>query len=226
MNEMMKKDTNRLVYTLAAVMRDLAYCQKRVEALYARYAREAPDAPDAPHAPDAHVGGGKNGAKESKERDIPPTPPIEKETKENLGTDRLIDTLGPSASASGNQSIDPLIEVSERDVREVRGGSLEPTEQEVATIATTALGIPGWYAKWWHRYMTAADWTTNRGERVNRRNWRPLMMTWWRNCREDERETIRREMESGAVPRESAAQMKARLLAEQEALFGTGEAEI
>ena len=64
---------------------------------------------------------------------------------------------------------------------------------EVVGAAESLMKIPGWYAAWWHRYMSAAGWRTNRGESVSRENWRPLLMTWWRNCRDEERERIRRE---------------------------------
>ena len=68
---MNEREENRLVCSLAMLIRDLKCSLKRAETLYARY------------APDAHKG---LGAKESKERDIPPTPPIEKETKEKIKT--------------------------------------------------------------------------------------------------------------------------------------------
>ena len=44
MNEMTEKERNQLVYTLAALTRDLGCCIKRAESLHARYARNAHDA--------------------------------------------------------------------------------------------------------------------------------------------------------------------------------------
>ena len=168
----------------------------------------------------AHVEGG---AKESKERDIPPTPPIEKETKENLTKNKnLIDSADPSASRR-DQSIAPVEDEvliqSARDAAEVQSGSLEPTEAEVVAFAENVMGVPSWYARWWHRYMVSVGWTTNRGERVDRKNWRPLMKTWWRNCREDEREAIRREITEGVKPTEDLAALRERLLAENERMW-------
>ncbi len=40
-NEMTKQELNQLLCTLSMVKRDLGYCQKRIESLYARYARDA-----------------------------------------------------------------------------------------------------------------------------------------------------------------------------------------
>ncbi len=176
---------------------------------------------------DAYAGAGADvgtGAKESKERDIPPTPPIEKETKENLKQNKLlIDSADPSASRR-DQSIAPvedsLLIQSAKDAAEVQSGTLEPTEAEVVSFAENVMGVPTWYAKWWHRYMVSVGWTTNRGERVDRKNWRPLMKTWWRNCREDEREQIRREITEGAKPKEDLAALRERLLAENERMWG------
>ena len=165
----------------------------------------------------------EGGAKESKERDIPPTPPIEKETKENLAKNKLlIDSADPSASRR-DQSIAPVedevVIQSAKDAAEVQSGSLEPTEAEVVAFAENVMGVPTWYARWWHQYMVSVGWTTNRGERVDRKNWRPLMKTWWRNCHEDEREAIRREITEGVKPTEDLAALRERLLAENERMW-------
>ena len=142
----------------------------------------------------------ETGGKEETEKEkVPHTPYKEKGKEENLKQNKiLIDYRTPSGGTPStgcavNQSIDPVVSLAQEDVQSVRSG-LEPTLAEVEGLAKNVLGIPDWYARWWHRYMTAADWRTNRGERVTRQNWRPLIMTWWRNASGEEREEIRREM--------------------------------
>ena len=205
---MNERDENRLVCSLAMLIRDLKCSLKRAETLYARY------------APDARKEGG---AKESKERDIPPTPPIEKETKENLAKNKLLIDSADLSASRRDQSIAPVedevVIQSAKDAAEVQSGSLEPTEAEVVAFAENVMGVPTWYARWWHRYMVSVGWTTNRGERVDRKNWRPLMKTWWRNCHEDEREAIRREITEGVKPTEDLAALRERLLAENERMW-------
>ena len=134
----------------------------------------------------------------------------------------MIDSADPSASRR-DQSItsveDEVLIQSAKDAAEVQSGSLEPTEAEVVAFAENVMGVPTWYARWWHQYMVSVGWTTNRGERVDRKNWRPLMKTWWRNCREDEREAIRREITEGVKPTEDLAALRERLLAENERMW-------
>ena len=180
-------ELNSLVSTLEQLQRDLGFCQKRIATLYARFARDAQRA-----TRDARV---ETGGKEETEKEkVPHTPYKEKGKEENLSKKNiLIDCRTPSTGCAVNQSIDPVVSLAQEDVQSVRSG-LEPTLAEVEGIAKNVLGIPDWYARWWHRYMTAADWRTNRGERVTRQNWRPLIMTWWRNASGEEREEIRREM--------------------------------
>ncbi len=204
---MTQRDANRLAHWVERIQYDLSQVQEILHAYADTDTRTRKE----------------GGAKESKERDIPPTPPIEKETKENLTKNKnLIDSADPSASRR-DQSIAPVEDEvliqSAKDAAQAKSGNLEPTEAEVVAFAKNVMGVPTWYARWWHRYMVSVGWATNRGERVDRKNWRPLMKTWWRNCREDEREAIRREITQGVKPTEDLAALRARLLAENERMW-------
>ncbi|HBO99113.1 MAG TPA: hypothetical protein DD637_04680 [Verrucomicrobia bacterium] len=57
-----------------------------------------------------------------------------------------------------------------------------PPLAEVVTAATTVMGIPEAYARWWHREMDACGWRTTSGMAVTRQNWRPLLATWHRRA--------------------------------------------
>lgn len=61
-----------------------------------------------------------------------------------------------------------------------------PTEDAVAEIASTAMGVGADYARWWHREMTARGWTNTDGTRVHNGNWRPTLKSWRNRASGDE----------------------------------------
>ena len=62
--------------------------------------------------------------------------------------------------------------------------------------------IPEWYVSWWHSIQTSNGWTTNKGEPITDKTWRPLLVTWWRNASEKERARIEQE----SIAAQSAAE--------------------
>ncbi|MCR5414939.1 MAG: hypothetical protein K6F50_09490 [Kiritimatiellae bacterium] len=59
-----------------------------------------------------------------------------------------------------------------------------PLHVVMGSCATT--GVPDWYARWWHRQMSASGWMTTRGQRVDNTNWRAILCSWYR--RQDPKE--------------------------------------
>lgn len=76
---------------------------------------------------------------------------------------------------------------------EVRTRGDVPTLSEVVTVATTAMGVPDWYAAWWYREMNARDWTTTAGAHIGNTNWRPTLKSWYNRATEKERAQIEAE---------------------------------
>ena len=71
-----------------------------------------------------------------------------------------------------------------------------PDEGTVLSACTIA-GVPEWYARWWYGEMTARDWLKTDGGRIDNRNWRPNLKTWWNHAQKDaaELEAIRAKFE-------------------------------
>ncbi len=69
---------------------------------------------------------------------------------------------------------------------EVRTRGDVPTLKQVVAVATTAMGVPADYAKWWYKRMVAADWTTSSGSHIGHGNWRPTLMGWYNRATEKE----------------------------------------
>ena len=71
-----------------------------------------------------------------------------------------------------------------------------PDERTVLSACTIA-GVPEWYARWWYGEMTARDWLKTDGGRIDNRNWRPNLKTWWNHAQKDaaELEAIRAKFE-------------------------------
>jgi hypothetical protein len=53
-----------------------------------------------------------------------------------------------------------------------------PDLKTVVTIATTMMGVPEAFARWWFNEMEARDWTTTQGSRIDLRNWRAQLKAW------------------------------------------------
>ena len=211
---MTTKQENRLVQHLQLIARDLKNHQAWLDEALAHLCAHVRTS--------AHE---ETGEKEETEKEkVPHTPYKEKGKEENLKQNKiLIDYRTPSGGTPStgcavNQSIDPVVSLAQEDSAEMRNG-LDPALGEVESVAKNCMGLPDWYARWWHRYMSAAGWRTNRVDRVTRQNWRPLIMTWWRNASDEEREEIRREMCEPKPAALSSAETPRSLLDEYNELF-------
>ena len=57
---------------------------------------------------------------------------------------------------------------------------------ETVLSACAVMGVPEWYARWWHGEMIARDWTKVDGSPVGNHNWRPVMKSWWNRDEKDD----------------------------------------
>ena len=77
----------------------------------------------------------------------------------------------------------------------------KPKLAEVVNVATTVMGVPEYYARWWHKEMNARGWLNTDGSSVGTRNWRPTLKAWYN--REDAKHLAEiREAASDAEKRE------------------------
>lgn len=61
-----------------------------------------------------------------------------------------------------------------------------PELKTVVTVATTAMGVPEYYARWWYAEMMARDWTDTQGRMIGNRNWRSVLKSWYNRAKPDE----------------------------------------
>lgn len=53
-----------------------------------------------------------------------------------------------------------------------------PDLKTVITTATSVMGVPEYYARWWYAEMMARDWTNSHGGMIGNRNWRSVLKSW------------------------------------------------
>lgn len=68
-----------------------------------------------------------------------------------------------------------------------------PELKTVVTVATTAMGVPEYYARWWYAEMMARDWTDTQGRMIGNRNWRSVLKSWYNRASEEEKAKIENE---------------------------------
>ena len=81
----------------------------------------------------------------------------------------------------------------EEDAARLQGFAVVLSEAEVILEAAVQWKVATWYARWWYLDMAENDWMTSGGVRVNTRNWRKLMLAWWRNAYDETKEEIEKE---------------------------------
>ena len=95
----------------------------------------------------------------------------------------------------------------EEDAARLQGFAVVLSEAEVILEAAVQWKVATWYARWWYLDMAENDWMTSGGVQVNTRNWRKLMLAWWRNAYEETKEEIEKEY---AISQEVAQAILAR----------------
>ena len=95
----------------------------------------------------------------------------------------------------------------EEDAARLQGFAVVLSEAEVILEAAVQLKVATWYARWWYLDMAENDWMTSGGVQVNTRNWRKLMLAWWRNAYDETKEEIQKEY---AISQEVAQAILAR----------------
>ena len=70
-----------------------------------------------------------------------------------------------------------------------------PSQQTVASVAESAMGVPRWYAEWWYAEMSARDWRNTNGTLVGNQNWRPTLKAWYNRAKPEELDRMREEHE-------------------------------
>ena len=80
----------------------------------------------------------------------------------------------------------------EEDAARLQGFAVVLSEAEVILEAVVQLKVANWYARWCYLDMAENDWMTSGGVRVNTRNWRKLMLAWWRNAYDETKEEIQK----------------------------------
>lgn len=70
-----------------------------------------------------------------------------------------------------------------------------PSQQTVASVAESAMGVPRWYAEWWYAEMSARDWRNTNGTLVGNQNWRPTLKAWYNRAKPEELDRMREEYE-------------------------------
>ncbi len=73
-----------------------------------------------------------------------------------------------------------------------------PDLKTVITTATTVMGIPEAYARWWYTEMTARDWTNSQGGMIGNRNWRSVLKSWHNKATPEELAKIKQEADAAA----------------------------
>ena len=82
-----------------------------------------------------------------------------------------------------------------------------PSLSEILNVATSVMGVPEYYARWWYGEMEARGWTNTDGTSVGTRNWRPTLKAW--HNREDAKHLAEiRETAASAEKREIKVSVK------------------
>lgn len=90
----------------------------------------------------------------------------------------------------------------------------KPELSQVLDIATTTMGVPEYYARWWYAEMKARGWLNTDGSSVGTHNWRPTLKAW--HNREDAKHLAEiREEQSAAEKREIKVSAKDWTLCEE-----------
>ena len=112
------------------------------------------------------------------------------EAAEPLRNDYVMPSVPPSVPPSNTPT-------GVRDSRACARVRLDVPEERTVLSACTIAGVPEWYARWWYGEMTARDWLKTDGGRIDNRNWRPNLKTWWNHAQKDaaELEAIRAKFE-------------------------------
>ena len=103
--------------------------------------------------------------------------------------------IHPSVHPSSTLDLDKSKSASTHNAR-VRADA--PELGEVVSAATSTMGVPEWYARWWYEQMVAYDWTTTKGGRIGHGNWRAMLKAWHNRSLGDpkEYERVRSECEA------------------------------
>ena len=114
---------------------------------------------------------------------------------QKLGNVRVMRMMEMSvASDLDKNMMSAILEaILEEDVARLQGFEVVLSEAEVILEASVQLKIAYWYARWWYLDMAENNWMTSGGVQVNTRNWRKLMLAWWRNAYEETKEEIKNE---------------------------------
>jgi len=86
-------------------------------------------------------------------------------------------SLPPSVPPSVPPTLDNtnVLSASTSDTR-TRGDV--PGLKDVVSAATSTMGVPGWYARWWYEQMVAYDWSSTKGVRIGHGNWKAMLKAW------------------------------------------------
>ena len=114
---------------------------------------------------------------------------------QKLGNVRVMRMMEMSvASDLDKNMMSAIVEAMlEEDAARLQGFAVALSEAEVIVEAAIQLKVATWYARWWYLDMAENDWMTSGGVRVNTRNWRKLMLAWWRNAYDETKEEIKKE---------------------------------
>ena len=113
---------------------------------------------------------------------------------QKLGNVRVMRMMETSvASDLDKNMMSAIVEAMlEEDAARLQGLAVALSEAEVILEAAVQLKVANWYARWWYLDMAENDWMTSGGVRVNTRNWRKLMLAWWRNAYDETKEEIQK----------------------------------
>ena len=114
-----------------------------------------------------HMGRGKNS--EAAENGFPPYP--------------LSSVVNLNTVCEGGACPPPIIPPPHTQIRDV------VSLGEAVNVARS-MGIPDWYAAYWHKSMSASGWVTTRGRKITERSWPALLMKWWANSSETEKARV------------------------------------
>lgn len=115
----------------------------------------------------------------------------------------LPSSLPPSLNTLSNESVyitrTPAQECdSEIKTHPTRGDI--PSEKTVVTAATTLMGVPEAFARWWYKEMMARDWANTDGSPIGNRNWRPTLKAWFNRSTPEELTEIKRQAAARPTP--------------------------
>ena len=114
---------------------------------------------------------------------------------QKLGNVRVMRMMETSvASDLDKNMMSAIVEAMlEEDAARLQGLAVALSEAEVILEAAVQLKVANWYARWWYLDMAENDWMTSGGVQVNTRNWRKLMLAWWRNAYDETKEELEKE---------------------------------